>query len=171
MVLLCLFPQASTANVVLYRLKAALLYNFAKFVEWPARVDQTPGNSITFCLIGDPNFAQHLRNLTTKQVGSQPIEFRHLGDGETAESCHVLFFGAEDNHLIKSVRRDIQDKPVLQVGHGSRFAEDGGMIGLVRRGRKFAFEVNIEATRHAGLKMSSKLLSLAAYIHGTTSSQ
>ena len=169
MVLLCLFPHTSTANVDLYRLKAALLYNFAKFVEWPESAEFAPDSSIRFCLIGDPKFAKHLQKLTTKQVGNHPVEFRHLRDGEGAETCQVLFFGDQDDRLTRSVRSDIQDKPILMIGHGSRFAEDGGMIGLVRRGRKFAFEVNIEATRDAGLKMSSKLLSLAAYIHGAPS--
>ncbi len=163
--ILCLSSGSSLAGVELNTLKVALLYNFAKFIEWPAEAGLDESETINFCLVGEPELSGHMRLLAGKQVRSYTIAFQHIKSGATVNSCDLLFVG--DSRLPTAVipQDDDVQRPILLVGTSSQFTRNGGIIGLVRRGEKFTFEINLKAARSVGFKISAKLLSLASIVH------
>lgn len=152
-------PQASEPEV-----KAAFLYNFARFVEWPETVLQDEAGPFTFCVVGDDAFAAVLeaavrgKSLHGKTVAVK--RFRSLGQ---ASNCHVLYLVEPENGALVELLRQVQG-PVLTVSDLERFTERGGMIQLRMDEQKVRFDVNVAATERAGLKASSQLLKLARVV-------
>ena len=151
--------QSPTASE--YQVKAAFLYNFAKFVEWPPSSFSSPSAPLQICVYGRDPFGEELRNITSeKMVNGHKLEVHRAMNLEQARKCHILFV-AFSGAPVKSILESLRGASVLTVGDCQGFAEQGGMINFELVDGRIQFEVNRKAVDEAGLKISSKLLSVA----------
>ena len=147
-----------------YAVKAAYLYNFAKFVEWPASAFASADAPLSICIAGDNPFGGALDALSGKMVESRPVAVRHLPATTGLEKCHIVYIGRAEQGRFKAVLAKLARLPVLTVGDVANFAQEGGMIGLVEAEQRIRFNINLAATRQANLKLSSQLLKLATIV-------
>jgi hypothetical protein len=151
-----------------YHLKAAFLYNFAKFVEWPT---VTPGEGempFRFGILGSNPFGSDLEEvLKGHQLRGRPLEIRVCRNAEEARACQLVFIGTKEDSSASALRA-LHGLPVLTVGESDRFKSEGGIITLVMEGDKVRFEINLEAARAAGLKIDAQLLRLARKVTPVT---
>lgn len=165
----CGQPPAVSANAPLeYEVKAAFLFRFAQFVEWPPDTFKGADVPFTYCTIGDDPFRGALeRTLNGKTIGQRPLRVSHLDGAGKIGECQVLFVGGPgDKKHIEEALANTNNLPILTVGEANRFAEDGGAIGFCTEDNKIRFEVNLDAAGKAGLKISAKLLALAKTVLG-----
>jgi hypothetical protein len=149
------------ASVTEYELKAAFLYNFASFTEWPPGA--APGMKV--CILGQDPFGPALDGLQGKTVQGVVLEVRHVNTAAEARACRILFIGIDSADELAAALSALRTSPVLTVADGKDAARRGVMIGLVTEGGRVGFEINTGVTREAGLVLSSKLLRLARQIH------
>jgi hypothetical protein len=150
-----------------YAVKAAFLFHFAQFVEWPAESLKEAGSPLTYCVIGEDPFQGALEQaLSGKVIGERPVRVLHIKQDEEIRGCQVLFIGIVDKKRLAADLEKVKGKPVLTVGESEHFAQQGGMIGFCPEASKIRFEINLGAATRANLKISAKLLSLAKTVLG-----
>lgn len=148
-----------------YPVKASLLLNFAKFVEWPIGSHQAAASSVSICVLGPDPFGPVLDSIMAgRRVGGRPIEVKRFGRLEGIESCHVLFIASAGNAILGDALARLRQQPVLTVGESSEFCERGGIINLSVQHNHAAFSVNLAPAELNHLKLSSKLLGVAASV-------
>jgi hypothetical protein len=146
-----------------YEVKAAFLYNFAKFTAWPS----PPGpaeDTFTICILGDDPFGPALDLLKGKPVDGRPVEVRRLTKPGEIGRCRIVFVGPPHAREIGSLAEKLRDQPVLTVGDGSGFVRSGGMIGFVLSDGRVRFEIGPDRISPTGLTVSSQLLKLAIIV-------
>lgn len=148
------------------QIKAAYLYNFAKFVEWPEQL-LPADNELSLCVMGDSDMGTALAELDGKQAGERVVRVvqRHYAD-PALSGCRILFIGRSEHQRFVMTLKALTDLPVLTLSDIQDFAEKGGAIGLAVRDDKIVFEVNLESIRKAGLRVPGQLLNIAAYVYG-----
>jgi hypothetical protein len=145
-----------------YQVKAAFLYNFVKFVEWPPGAVE-PREPMMLCVLGKNPFGDALATaIEGKSVNGQRIATRRVADLAAVQSCHVLFVSSSESGRVPEILRAVRPWNVLTVSEIARFLERGGMINFVMDGQRVRFHINAKAAADADLKISSKLLQLAA---------
>ena len=142
-----------------YQVKAAFLYNFAKFVNWPGA--DGGQSAFVLCILGDDPFGAGINAIAGKQVGGRTLQVRRLGSADGAAACQVLFIASSESGGLSRVLGAIRGRPVLTVGDTPGFAERGVVINLYVEQSKVRFEINVDAAKRAGLNISSQLLKLA----------
>ena len=158
-----IFGQRASAE---YEVKAAYLYNFAKFVEWPAKAFPSDKSPIVLCVFGKDPFSGELETTVLgKTMEGRAFETRHTNRVEELHVCQMVFVSDGEAKHIAEILAVVKDAPVLLVGESPKFAEDGGEIGFVLQDGKVHFAVNVDAVERAHLRVSSKLLSLAKIVH------
>jgi hypothetical protein len=163
-------PAAESATAD--QIKAAYLFNFAKFVEWPAEALPQSDSIVTFCALGLSPVVDELDSvLRGKTITGHKIALRRLQSPDEIAGCHVVFLtvgaGKQQPKLLKAA----SGHPILLVGDSPGFAQSGGAMNFVMESGKVLFEVNLRAVDGAGLKMSAKLLSLARIVASTKERQ
>jgi hypothetical protein len=161
------FPKAFslTGESVEYPIKLAFLYNFAKFVEWPSDSYRDPNAPLEICIVGhDPFSPDSERELQTRTVAGHPVEVLTLKPTDALRVCHMVFIPITENDHADRIVRGLKGSSTLTVGEAEGFAVMGGIINLTVEGNKVHFEVNRLAADRAGLRISSKLLSLAKIV-------
>ena len=165
--LLCLPPRYAMAQAepTEYEVKAAFLYNFAKFATWPDAAFAGPGGFLDLCVLGSNEFGTHL-----EQLSGQPVEGRTLRvlpiSLDQAAGCHLLFVSRSEEGRAPAILDQVRGQPVLTVGDHDGFAERGGVINLQVVGDNVRFEINPDAAQQAGIALSSQLLRLATIVEG-----
>lgn len=152
------------ANELEDRVKAAFLLNFTKFVEWPVSDTPKPEPRISICVFGDDRFVATLDKLLEgESVGGKRI-VAVAGRNDTAGQCSVAFIRRteKDSAAVQAAL----GQGVLTVGEGDEFLAKGGMIAFVLENRRVRFDVNQTAVRGSGLRLSSRLLSVARSVQG-----
>lgn len=145
-----------------YEVKAAMLYNFAKFIDWPAAALGEAGAPFVIGILGSDPFGARLDAvLRDKAVNGHPIAVRRFALPADVRNCQVLFVSAPDQERVRHILQGFRRAPVLTVGEGGRFADSGGVISFILDDRRVRFEINVDAASRAGLLVSSKLLRLA----------
>jgi hypothetical protein len=145
-----------------YQVKAAFIFNFAKFIEWPPPAFSGPEAPMCIGVLGDSALAAELEKLLRdKKVNNRAIVAKECRTEEEIKSCHVLFVGASESRRLPELLQQLGQTNVLTVSETENFIRDGGMINLYREGNKFRFQINDQAARNAGLKIASKLLELS----------
>jgi hypothetical protein len=160
-------PQVFSLNGegVEYPVKLAFLYNFTKFVEWPPDSYRDAGASLAICIVGRDPFSPEIEgDLRTRIVASHPVKVLSVKPTDALSVCHMVFIPATEKDYVNKIVRDLKGSSTLTVGETEGFAELGGIINLTIEGNKVRFEVNQLAAQRAGLKISSKLLSLAKIV-------
>jgi hypothetical protein len=148
--------------------KVAYIFNFAKFTEWPPAF-LPAGGALAICVLGDDDLGPALSVLESKTVQGRAVRVRRGLRPEDIRGCHVLYFGAVDERTATDARRLAETHATLTLGDSEGFVERGGMVGLVKVDNRIAFDVNVEATHRASLKLSSQVLKLARAIRGRAS--
>ncbi len=147
-----------------YAVKAAYLYNFAKYVEWPLEAFASDDAPLWICIAGANPFGDALTMLSGKRVENHPVEVRHLPAMTGLDRCHIVFIGRVEQGQFKTVLARLARLPVLTVSDINDFARMGGMIGLVEADQRIRFDINLTTARRANLKLSSQLLKLASIV-------
>ena len=147
-----------------YLIKAAFLYNFAKFIDWPAEAFPNDRTPLTLCIFGEDPFGVALESIKGKTVKGRKLVIQHSTRVEDLEQCHILFVSASEEKRLRPILSGLRGKTILTVSDMNGFARRGGIINLVTEKSKIRFEVNVEVTELAGLKISSKLLKLAKIV-------
>jgi hypothetical protein len=147
-----------------YQIKAAFVYNFVKFVDWPAAALPETSDTINVCVLGDEAFAAGFDTLTDKTVKGKKLAVRRVEQVKDADGCHVLFIGSSEEKRAPQVLQTLQGASVLTVGEMDRFPQLGGIINFVVERNKLRFEINVSGAERARLKLSSQLLGLAKVV-------
>jgi hypothetical protein len=161
------FPEAPWLNgeSVEYPVKLAFLYNFAKFIEWPAGSYSDPAAPLSICIVGHDPFSPEIEGeVRTRKAWGRPVEVLALRPAETLSVCHMVFIPATEKDQAARIVRSLKGSSVLTVGETDGFAAMGGVINLTVEKSEVHFEVNRLAADRAHLKISSKLLSLAKIV-------
>ena len=165
--LLLQFPATAGSadyNVSEYEVKAAFLFNFTKFVEWPREAFYAPGEPLTICIVGDDPFGAGLDFIRNKSVNNRGLEIRRLGQPADTRDCHVLFIAYSEKTRMREILNSVVKQEVLTVSDISGFAGSGGVIEMYIKDRKVRFRVNTSAARRHHLKIGSQLLELAEIV-------
>lgn len=148
-----------------YEIKAAFIYNFAKFVEWPPASNQAVSDSIIIGILGKDPFGYLMEKVIGgKTAGGKTILIERYESIEMARRCHILFVSDSETPRLKQIVRQLSGQHVLTVGEMDRFARQGGMICLYMQDKRIRFRINMAATEAAQLRLSSKLLKLAEIV-------
>lgn len=156
-------PGRAEAPTLEYQVKAAFIYNFMQFIEWPDDAFEGPDSPFVVGVFGaDPFDGALEKTMAGKSVGKRQIEVKKFRSIEQIERCHVLFFPAAETERARAVIGGPRaGRGVLVLGETDGFVELGGTIEFLTEDNKLHFEINVEAVDKAGLKVSSKLLKLA----------
>lgn len=148
-----------------YRFKAAFLYNFVKFVEWPADTFTGPSEPLAICVAGRNPIAPQLEGIVKgRTVAGRALQVRVLPDMQAVERCHVLFITASEKKRAWILLDQIANASVLTVGETDEFTAVGGMVNLKLAGTQIRIQIALDHIQHAKLLVSSKLLSLAEIV-------
>ncbi len=153
--------RAGEREAAEYEVKAAFLYNFAKFTEWPAGSFAGDQASLTICVLGDDPFGKAFNPIRAKTVKNRPVVIREVADADAAGGCHMLFIAASEQPHVDAILGSLGKRSVLTVSDMKKFVQSGGMISFVMVDDKVRFEINNGAADRAGLKISSQILKLA----------
>jgi hypothetical protein len=157
-------PQGATADEV----KAAFLFNFAKFVEWP--VDAAPsGAPLTIGVVASDGIEELLRmTVRGKVINGRTLIVKRLTIADDVRAVHLLFVGAHEKARVGELLKRVDGISVLTVSDSDRFCQSGGVIGLLMDDSRVRFDVNLDAADRGRLKVSSKLLALARVVLSTS---
>lgn len=145
-----------------YQIKAAFVYDFAKFVEWPPGAFAATNSPLVIGVLGKNVFGGDMeRTIHSKSIGEHPLEFKEFHAVSEATNCQVLFISTSEKDGLAGIIKQLRGSSVLTVGEMDHFTDAGGMINLVMQSNKVRFQVNNDEAAKAGLKISSRLLSLA----------
>lgn len=142
-----------------YKVKAAFLYNFARFIEWPESSTSSPEFSV--CVLGLDPFGEDLNIINSKPVKARKVAIRLITDLQNIGGCDCLFVSDSEKKNLGGIFHALNAKNILTVGDMEGFIDAGGIIQFVLHESKIRFVVNLPAAERAGLKISSKLLELA----------
>lgn len=149
-----------------YQIKAAFLFNFAKFVDWPPGAFSNDDSPIVIGVLGKNVFGHYLDDtIRNKTVNNRKFEFKELTSANEATNCQILFISPSEKDNLAAIVNGLHNASVLTVSETDQFIKAGGMINFLIEDNKVRFQISDKAARKAGLRISSKLLSLAARNH------
>jgi len=142
--------------------KAALLFNFAKFAEWPALPS---GGPIVVCIVGDDGIAAALvATVRGQQISGHAIEVRRFQESAMWRVCQLLFIADAETRPSAGGLDGIRMLPVLTVSDARGFSQGGGITALYVEGERVRFAINVDALGRSGLHLSSRVLGLAKVV-------
>jgi len=148
-------------------LKAALVFNFARYVEWPERAFASVDAPLVLCVIGRDRFGAAFAALEGRKLQGRAVRVRTGLSAEEGRSCHVAFISEPSEHQLASILRTLGPQAVLTVSDIEGFVDAGGAIGIVYGEQRLQFEVNRAALNQSQLRASSQLLKLARAVVGS----
>lgn len=157
-------PAQSTGNTtdsaeVETRVKAAFIYNFARFVEWPSR---SGGGPVRIGVMGHGDLSGPLEEVVRgKSVGGRPIRVTPVGNASEAELCEILLIERSESKRAGEIAQALAGKPVLTVSDDENGSKEGIMIAFQLVDESVRFQINQDVAERAGLKISSQLLKVA----------
>src|SRR5690348_5325479 len=145
-----------------YQIKAAYLYNFVKFVDWPTQAYAGPTSPTVIGVLGENVFGDDLgQTLHNKVIHHHPLQFKQFDSVAAVTNCQILFISASEKDRFPEILEALGGKSILTVSESDRFIPDGGMVNFILVGRKVRFQINNAPAQKAGLTISSDLLNLA----------
>lgn len=155
-----------------YQVKAAFLLNFAKFIEWPSSSFANPQAPFLICILGTDPFGPMIdETLHGQTLGGRAVAVQRVRDAGALRHCQVGFISTSEKKRVQDIIEAVKGASVLLVGESPQFAAAGGMIQFGMEDDHVRFLINPEAAERAGLRVSSKLLSLATIIHDAASNE
>lgn len=163
------FPTASqAASAEEYELKAAFLYNFAQFVEWPPQAFAEEDAPFVIGLLGPNPFGGLLRDLVRGEyLQGHPFRVVHFRSVEEVDHCHILFVAGRNPPRLETTLARLAGRNILTVGEAEDFVHRGGTVGFYREGRRVRLRISLRAAQAAGLTISSKLLRVSDVVDAT----
>jgi hypothetical protein len=154
--------QSSTEE---YQVKAAFLFHFAQFVDWPASVLNGSDPSLRLCIFEDEPRRQELKNtLEGKSIGPLIIHVRQINQSQEIQGCNILFLSRDEARHQAEILNSLRGLPVLTVGETPNFLSDGGMIRFHLDQDKVRFDINAGVADSSHIRISSQLLLLATSV-------
>jgi hypothetical protein len=150
--------RAPTDNEI----KAAFLFNFAKFTEWPADTLPAADSPIRIGVLGKGALLDSLEAIVKgKKIDQHPVLIESYADLPSGPLPQILFVSSSERRQLRNILNEVRSKPLLTVSDMEGFCEAGGVINFKLEGRKMRFEINNKAAERQKLKLSSKLLGVA----------
>jgi hypothetical protein len=146
-----------------YAVKAAFIYNIAKFVEWP-KESMNKSETLNVCVWGDNPFGSSLKALEGKDVQGKKFVIKNAKTVEDINHCQIVFVGKSEQKNLSKILTILNGRSVLTVGDTEDFAHRGGIVNFYLENEMIRFEINLDAVKRAGLNISSKLLKLARIV-------
>ena len=148
-----------------YEIKAAFLYNFARYVEWPPGRLPAAGEAFVITVLGEDPFGDALDAIIRERtIHDRRLTVRRVARVEDVGESQILFISRSEAEALPRILQRLDAAPILTVGETAQFAERGGMIRFRREGERIAFDINVASTERAGLRVSSQLLKLARIV-------
>lgn len=146
------FSTAHGSEILEYKVKAAYLYNFTKFISWPKK------NTLTFniCIIGNDPFGSLLDSLESKTALDKPIRIFRYHNTQQAKDCHIIYLDQASPGLTIENALTVSSRPL--------FAESGGMIGFTLKNEKVKLHINLKTVKQSGLGISAKLIEVSTLV-------
>ena len=156
--------DAQQSSPTEYQVKAAYLYNFGKFVEWPAKVNAA-GDSFSICVLGEDPFGATLdKTIAGESINGKKAVARRVAKAQDALRCQIVFISSTEEVRLKEILATLEKASILTVSDIPDFTRRGGMIQFLMQSNKVRFEVNLTPAERDGLTLSSQLLKVAANV-------
>ena len=153
--------HAQSAPPSEYQVKAAYIYNFGKFVDWPAEV-MSLDNSFNICVLGHNPFDETFgATIAGESIQGKKVAVKIVSRAQDATGCHILFISSSEEARLKEIFAVLERASVLTVSDMPQFTRRGGMIQFVTEANRVRFEVNLTSAERTGLTLSSQLLKVA----------
>ncbi len=176
---LCLATFALICNPILVssqaqgltedQIKAAFLFNFMRFVEWPPNAYESAAAPIEVCISGNEAIAGMLMESAKKKlIESRAIYVRRVHDGDDLRRCHILFLDADEGRKSGTALSKVAGGPVLTVGETEGFTQRGGVFNFTTQDGRVKLELSLESAAKANLKISAKLIAVSRLVGATT---
>jgi len=157
-------PAHAQTHPTEFQVKAAYVYNFGKFIKWPAEASPV-ASPFEICVLGKDSFATVLdATVTGESIDRRNIAVKRITNLQEAAACNILFIGSSEEGRLKAILAATQHVSILTVSDIPHFAERGGVIGFVTQEEKIRFEVNLGAAEQSHLALSSELLKVASRV-------
>jgi len=154
--------QGQHAKPTEYEVKATYLYNFGKFVEWPAKDTHAEADSFPICVLGQDPFGPALNSiLADATIGGKSVVAKRILTPQDAANCRVLFISSSEEPRVKQILAALRGASVLTVSDLPQFTQSGGMVQFFLEGNRVRFDVNLTTAEQVGLTLSSELLKVA----------
>jgi hypothetical protein len=157
------FSMADNNQATEYKVKAAFLYNFSRFVTWPENTPRENGK-FNLCILGSDPFRELLNPLSGKSIQNSSLNIKRLATLDQQHTCQIIFISQTGSRNLKHIMSALKKQPVLTVSDIKDFTAYGGIIQFKLVDNKVRFNINIDNASRAGLTISSKLLSLATIV-------
>jgi len=149
-----------------YDVKASFIYNFTKFIEWPASTFPDAKAPITISVLGENPFGTTLDEIVRgNTINSRTLVIRRIRKLEEIKGSQVLFISGSEDKRLPEILSSVKDTDVLVIGEAEGFANHGGTIQFFLEQGKVRFSINIDAIQRTHLSVSAKLLALAKIVH------
>jgi YfiR/HmsC-like len=156
-------PRASEQTI-----KAAFLYKFAEYVDWPESVDTLSGGPFTIAVLGSGTLADDLARMTVdRTVNKRPIRVRALATDEVIDDVQMLFITNDQRDKLAALLAPIRSRPILTVTESKGAIEEGSVINFTISGDRVRFEISLDAADSHRLHLSSRLLAVAEHVYQT----
>ncbi len=147
-----------------YKLKAAYLYQFTKFTQWPESKFEDANTPIKICVLGHNPFGSLLDNFSNRSSQQRSISIKLIKNLKALPDCHIVYIDKSEKKRLQNILKKIKNMPVLSVSDITGFAQKGGIIGFIPKHKKLGIEVNIKASKIAKTKLSSKLIEISSVV-------
>ncbi len=165
MILGFLATAASGQTADEYHVKAAFLFNFAKFVDWPSQAFKSAADPISICIVGKNPFGNALSQAVSGQsVQGRSFAIRQIADLQQLSACHMAFVAGSERKRLLSIFEEIKNFAVLTIGESENFTAEGGMINFRIEEGNVRLQINAQAAAQQQIRISSKLLGLAEIV-------
>jgi hypothetical protein len=153
--------SAQSSSAPEYRVKAAFIYNFAKFVEWPDQQPGGPDDPFVLCVLGRGPVRNAFHELKDKQIQGREVDLWYNDEITDLRQCRIIYISSSDAGRTIDVLETVRGKSVLTIGEAPGFIGSGGIINFTFVDKKIRFQINLPAAVRARLSISSQLLKLA----------
>lgn len=154
--------SAQTTPAREYQIKAAFLYNFAQFIEWPPNAFPDAGTPLVIGVLGDDPFGNFLdETVRGEKVHNRPLVVQRFSRVEDITTCHVLFISRSESAQLDEILQKLKGRSILTTGDVDGFARRGGVVRFTTEKGKIRLRINLEAARAENVTISSRLLKLA----------
>jgi len=159
------FLCAQKSTVSEYHVKAAFLFNFTHFVEWPASSFTSANSPMVIGVLEGNPFNSYLEmTIKGEIVNGHPLQIQYFKNIEDVKTCHILFINISETNKVQEILKEINNRNILTVSDSPDFLKQGGMIRFFIRNNKIQLQINPNAAAASNLIISSKLLRLAEIV-------
>lgn len=158
----CSDVAAKTADE--YFVQAAFVMNFAKFTQWPGKTFADASDEIRLCVLGDDTVYMAFSEIEGKNINGHHLAVKKIKTIQEIENCHILFVSRSNRDYLPKIFAAVKEKSILTIGDMPGFTTSGGIISLEKEDDKIRFTINVTAAKQSRLKISSRLLRLAAIV-------